>query len=459
MSERTENDSIGSVKVPNDKLWGAQTQRSLCYFDIGDDLFPSEMIRAYAIVKKACATVNHAKGVLGEKEAFLIVQVCDELLEGLLREHFPLKIWMTGSGTQFNMNVNEVIANRACQLKGQPLGSKAFIHPNDHVNLSQSTNDNFPTAMSIAAAVGVHQGVLKELKQLAESFYKKSQEWREIIKIGRTHLQDATPLTFGQEFSGYAQLIQEDLCFIEHSLQGVYELAIGGTAVGTGLNAPIGFDSAAAQQIARLTGLPFTAAPNKFAVQGSHNALVGLSAALKRAAGTLFKIANDIRFLSCGPRCGISEIILPSNEPGSSIMPGKVNPTQCEALSMVALQVIANDLAVTLGGSAGHLEMNSYKPLIMYNVIKSVRLLTDSCRSFRLFLVDGMIPNRSQIDRYLSRSLMLVTALNPLIGYDKSADIAHFAIENDLSLKEAAVELGYVTQEQFDQWVNPKKMI
>jgi fumarate hydratase class II len=365
---------------------------------------------------------------------------------------------MTGSGTQFNMNVNEVIANRICQLTDKPLGDKT-IHPNDHVNKSQSTNDSFPTAMHIAAALGVKKELLPEIKNLRDAIAGKVEAWQGIIKIGRTHMQDATPITLSQEFSGYVGMLDDNLEWIEQSLNGVYRLALGGTAVGTGINAPAGFDRAVAEEIANLTRLPFVTAPNKFTVQGSHDALVNLSGSLKTLANSLFKIAGDIQFLSCGPRCGIAEIRIPENEPGSSIMPGKVNPTQCEALAMLSLQVIANDLAVTLGGCGGFLEMNVYKPLIIYNLLKSIRLLRDGCHHFRLFLIDQMEPNLKQIDYYLSRSLMLVTSLVPLIGYDKASQIAKHAYKHDLTLKEAALELGYVTAEEFDALVDPKKMV
>lgn len=456
---RIESDSLGEVEVPADKLWGAQTQRSLEFFSIGDDRFPKEMVDAYATIKKACAIVNHRYGLLDESLKELICQVCDEMIEGKLKDHFPLFIWMTGSGTQFNMNVNEVISNRINQILGLPLGSKNTIHPNDHVNQSQSTNDSFPTAMYIVAAMGTKNGLIPELQQLREALANKAEDWDEIIKIGRTHLQDATPMTLGQEFSGYVGMLDENLEWLEQSLHHVYKLALGGTAVGTGIQAPSGFDQATAEEIAKMTQLPFVTAPNKFTVQGSHDALVHLSGAFKTLANSLYKIANDIRLLSCGPRCGIAELHLPENEPGSSIMPGKVNPTQCEALSMLSLQVIANDVAVTLGGASGQLEMNAYKPLMIYNIMKSIRLLKDGCRNFRLFLVNGMRPDLRQIDTLLNRSLMLVTALGPVIGYDKSSKIAHTALKHDLTLKEAALRLGYISAEEFDHIVDPKKMI
>lgn len=459
MEYRIEHDSLGPVKVPAHKLWGAQTQRSLEYFSIGDDMFPTEMIHAYAIIKKASAIVNHRFGLIDDKQKNLILQVSDEILAGHLTEHFPLFVWMTGSGTQLNMNVNEVIANRINQILGLPIGDKTLVHPNDHVNKSQSTNDSFPTAMYIVAAMGVKKKLIPEIEHLRNAFSKKAENWKEIIKIGRTHLQDATPMTLGQEFSGYVGMLDDNLDWIEQALNHVYKLALGGTAVGTGIQAPPGFDKATAEEIANMTHLPFVTAPNKFTVQGSHDALVNLSGTLKTLANSLFKITNDIRLLSCGPRCGIAELHLPKNEPGSSIMPGKINPTQCEALSMVCLQVIANDLAVTLGGSGGQLEMNAYKPLMIFNLMKSIRLLQDGSHNFRVFLVEGMEPNRKQIEYFLDRSLMLVTALSPVIGYDKAAQIAHYASKHDLTLKEAALQLGFVTSDQFDDIVNPKKMI
>jgi fumarate hydratase class II len=387
------------------------------------------------------------------------VKVCDEILSGQHHEHFPLRIWMTGSGTQFNMNVNEVIANRICQLEGKPLGDHTVIHPNDHVNKSQSTNDSFPTAMYIVAAIGTKEKLIPAVQKLRDAIAKKAKEWQDIIKIGRTHLQDATPLTLGQELSGYVFMLDDNIQRLEHNLHGVYQLALGGTAVGTGLNAPKGFDQEVAKEIAKLTGLPFKTAPNKFAVQGSHDALVQLSGTFKTLANSLYKIANDILLLSSGPRCGLAEIRLPENEPGSSIMPGKVNPTQGEALAMLSLQVFANDLAVTLGGSGGYLQMNVYKTLIIFNIMKSIRLLHDGCNNFREFLIEGMTPNRKQIDYFLNRSLMLVTALSPVIGYDKASQVAHYAVNHDLTLKEAALKLGYIDAEKFDEIVDPKKMI
>ena len=456
---RTETDSLGEVKVPADKLWGAQTQRSLEHFSIGDDLIPREMIEAYAILKMASANVNAQMGFLKEEHRDLIVEVCDEILEGKHNDQFPLHVWMTGSGTQFNMNVNEVISNRCSQLAGKPIGSKNPVHPNDHVNMSQSSNDSFPSAMYIAAAKGVKEQLMAAVEELRDSLKAKSAQWDEIVKIGRTHMQDATPVTLGQEFSGYVGMLDDNLNRLEDSLKQVYRLSLGGTAVGTGINAPPGFDVEVAAEIAKLTELPFITAPNKFTVQGAHDALVQLSGTLKTLATSLFKIANDIRILSCGPRCGFHELDIPANEPGSSIMPGKVNPTQCEALTMIALQVMSNDIAVTLGGGGGDLEMNVYKPLMIRNIMHSIRLMTDGCNNFRKFLVEGMQPNMNQITYFLDRSLMLVTALSPIIGYDKASEVAHYALINDLTLKQAAVKLGYVTEAEFDRVVDPKKMV
>ncbi|MCW3477167.1 class II fumarate hydratase [Limobrevibacterium gyesilva] len=455
---RVEHDSLGPVEVPADRLWGAQTQRSIAYFSIGDELMPRELIPAYAVIKKAAALVNHQAGRLGEMQKTLIVQVCDEILAGKHLDQFPLHVWMTGSGTQFNMNANEVIANRSAQIAGEALGSKTPVHPNDHVNMAQSSNDTFPTAMHVAAAIGVKQALMPAVQALREALDAKARAWDDIVKIGRTHLQDATPLTLGQEFSGYAAMLGDNLDRLEDALRGVYRLALGGTAVGTGINAQPGFDRAAAAEIARLTGLAFVTAPNKFAAQGAHDDLVQLSATLKTLAVSLYKIANDIRLLSCGPRAGIAELYLPENEPGSSIMPGKVNPTQCEALTMIAAQVMANDAAVALGGAGGHLEMNVYKPLMIFNVMKSVRILADGCTNFRRFLVEGMEPDRKRIAGFVERSLMLVTALAPVIGYDKASQTAHYAMAHDLSLREAALKLGVVSADEFDRVVDPRKM-
>jgi fumarate hydratase class II len=456
---RIETDSLGAVRVPADRLWGAQTQRALEHFRIGEGRMPREMIAAYAVLKQAAAVVNHRHAYLTDQQKDLIVRAAEELLAGRHHDHFPLRVWMSGSGTQFNMNVNEVIANRCCQLAGTSLGSKAPVHPNDHVNRSQSTNDSFPSAMCIAVAQGVTLRLLPAVRQLHDALATKAQAWRDIIKIGRTHLQDATPLTLGQEFSGYAAMLDDNLDRVARSLGGVFRLALGGTAVGTGINAPPGFDREVAAEIANLTGQPFVTAPNKFAVQGAHDALVWVSAALKTLAGSLLKIADDIRLLSSGPRCGFGELRLPTNEPGSSIMPGKVNPTQCEALAMVAMQVMANDVAVTLSGAGGHLEMNAYKPLMIVNLMQSIHLLHDACRSFRVHLVEGIEPDRRQIAAVVQRSVMLVTALTPAIGYDKAAEVAHYALEHDTTLKEAALALGYVTADEYDRLVDPAKMV
>ena len=458
-SIRKEMDSLGEVNVPADKLWGAQTQRSLEHFSIGKDLIPREMITAYAILKKAAANANHTGKRLDDKAHKLVVQVCDELLDGRHHDMFPLHVWMTGSGTQFNMNVNEVISNRCCQLAATPLGSKKPVHPNDHVNMSQSSNDSFPSAMYIAAAVNVTQRLIPAVNALHDAIEAKSSEWSDIVKIGRTHMQDATPITLGQEWSGYAGMLADDLERIEDALKGVYRLALGGTAVGTGINAAPGFAEAAAAEIARLTRLPFVSAPNKFTVQGAHDALVQLSGTFRTLAVSLYKIGNDIRLMSCGPRAGFAELMIPENEPGSSIMPGKVNPTQAEALTMIAVQAMANDVAVGFGGASGYLEMNVYKPLIIFNITHSITIMTDGCTNFRKFLVEGTQPNLKKIKEYVDRSLMLVTALSPVIGYDKASKIAHYAMDNDLTLKEAALKLGFVTEEEFDRVVDPTKMV
>ena len=458
-SFRTESDSLGQVQVPADKLWGAQTQRSLEHFSIGADLIPREMITAYAILKKAAAHANHAGGRLPDEPHQLIVQVCDEILAGQHHEMFPLHVWMTGSGTQFNMNVNEVISNRCCQLAATPLGSKQPVHPNDHVNMAQSSNDSFPSAMYMAAAINVTGRLIPAVQELHDAITAKATEWKDIVKIGRTHMQDATPLTLGQEWSGYAGMFADDLDRITDALKGVYRLALGGTAVGTGINSAPGFAEAAATEIARLTGLPFVSAPNKFTVQGSHDALVQLSGTLRTLAVSLYKIGNDIRLMSCGPRAGFAELMIPENEPGSSIMPGKVNPTQAEALTMIAAQVMANDVAVGFGGAGGYLEMNVYKPLIIFNLAHSITIMTDGCTNFRKFLIEGTRPNLKKIGEYVDRSLMLVTALAPVIGYDKASKIAHHAMDHDLTLKAAALKLGFVTEAEFDRVVDPAKMV
>jgi fumarate hydratase, class II len=456
---RIEKDSLGEVKVPADRLWGAQTQRSLEHFSIGKDLIPREMITAYAVLKKAAANANYLSKRLDEHRHKLIVDACDEILAGQHHDMFPLHVWMTGSGTQFNMNVNEVISNRCCQLAGTPLASKSPVHPNDHVNMAQSSNDSFPSAMYIAAAINTKEKLIPAVKALHDGIAAKAKEWKGVIKIGRTHMQDATPLTLGQEWSGYAGMLEENLERIENALEGVYRLALGGTAVGTGINSAPGFAEAAAAAIAKLTGLPFVSAPNKFTVQGAHDALVQLSGTLRTLAVSLYKIGNDIRLMSCGPRAGFAELFIPENEPGSSIMPGKVNPTQAEALTMIAVQVMANDVAVGFGGAGGYLEMNVYKPLIIFNIIHSITIMTDGCTNFRKFLVEGTKPNLKKIKEYVDRSLMLVTALAPVIGYDKASKIAHYAMDNDLTLKDAALKLGFVTEEQFNRVVDPAKMV
>ena len=456
---RKESDSLGVVEVPADKLWGAQTQRSLEHFSIGKDLIPREMITAYATLKKAAANVNHASGRLPDQQHDLIVKVCDEVLAGQHHDMFPLHVWMTGSGTQFNMNVNEVLSNRCCQIAGTDLGSKTPVHPNDHVNMSQSSNDSFPSAMYIAAAVNTTERLIPAVQALRDAMNVKVDAWKDIVKIGRTHMQDATPLTLGQEWSGYVGMLDDGLVRVQDALKGVYHLALGGTAVGTGINAAPGFDVDVAKEIAKLTNLPFITAPNKFTVQGAHDALVHLSGAFRTLAVSLFKIGNDIRLMSCGPRAGFAELKIPENEPGSSIMPGKVNPTQAEALTMLSAQVMANDVAVGFGGASGYLEMNVYKPLIIYNITHSITLITDGCTNFRKFLVEGTEPNLKKIAEYVERSLMLVTALAPVIGYDKASKIAHYAMDNDLTLKAAALKLGFVSEAEFDRVVDPAKMV
>ena len=456
---RIETDSLGEIEVPADKLWGAQTQRSLEHFSIGRDLMPREMISAYAILKRASAVVNHTGGRLDTQACELIIKACDEILAGRHEDMFPLHVWMTGSGTQFNMNVNEVIANRCSQLAGTPLGSKKPVHPNDHVNLSQSSNDNFPSAMHIAAAIAAKTRLIPAVTALRDAIAAKAEAWKDIVKIGRTHMQDATPLTLGQEWSGYAAMLSDDLEWIEGALASVYRLALGGTAVGTGINAAPGFADAVAAEIATFTGLPFISAPNKFAVQGAHDALVQLSGTLRTLAVSLYKIANDIRLMASGPRAGFAELLIPENEPGSSIMPGKVNPTQVEALTMIAVQVMANDVAVGFGGAGGYLEMNVYKPVMIANITQSLILMADGCTNFRKYLIEGTEPNRKKIAEYVERSLMLVTALSPVVGYDNAAKIAHHAAEYDLTLKQAALELGLVDEATFDRVVDPAKMV
>lgn len=455
---RVETDSMGAIAVPVDRYWGAQTQRSLKYFSIGQDIMPMELIRALAMLKKAAAIANQERGKLSEEKTKLILQAASEVIDGKLDDHFPLHVWMTGSATQSNMNVNEVISNRAIEIAGGILGSKNPIHPNDDVNMSQSSNDIVPTAMNICIAIGLRDRLIPNVKKMRDALDSKAKAWDNIVKIGRTHLQDAVPLTLGQEFSGYVGQLDDNLKRIDSVFGGLYELAIGGTAVGTGLNTPPGFAERAVEIINEITELPFIPAPNKFTAQASHDAIVMASGALKTLACSLLKIANDIRFLGCGPRCGFGELLLPENEPGSSIMPGKVNPTQCEAMTMVATQIMGYDAAVSFAGSQGHFEMQAYKPLMVFNVIQSINLLADSCNNFTDFLIEGLEPNRKRIDYLLTQSLMLVTALNPVIGYDKASKVAHLAAEKDLTLKEACLELGYISAEEFDRIVDPYKM-
>jgi fumarate hydratase class II len=458
MPPRIESDSMGKVAVPAGHYWGAQTQRSLTYFSIGEDRMPRELIRAMAILKKAAAIVNRDLGKLPAEKAGLITQAADEVIEGKLDGEFPLRVWQTGSGTQTNMNVNEVIANRAIELAGGKLGSKDPIHPNDHVNMSQSSNDAFPTAMHIAAATALHERVIPALRKLHDALDAKATEFRDVVKIGRTHLQDATPLTVGQEMSGWASLIARDIERIEAALPGLYELAIGGTAVGTGLNTHPEFAERAARTIAELTGLPFRSHPNKFAALSAHDEVAFASGALRTLAGSLMKIANDIRWLASGPRAGIGEITLPANEPGSSIMPGKVNPTQCEAVTMVAVQVYGNDAAIAFAASQGNFELNVFKPVMIHNLLHSAGLLTDVLHGFVEFCIKGIRLNRERIQGYVERSLELVTALNQRIGYDQAAKLAHAALEENLSLREANRKLGILPDEEFDRLVRPEDM-
>jgi fumarate hydratase class II len=455
---RTESDSMGRIEVPADRYWGAQTQRSLVHFAIGEELIPREVIMALALLKKAAALANEELGALDAERSRLIRQAADEILAGRLDGHFPLRVWMTGSGTQSNMNVNEVISNRAIELAGGVMGSKTPIHPNDHVNMSQSSNDIFPSAMYIAAAKALHGRLAPALKRLRDALDDKAKLWADLPKIGRTHMMDAVPMTLGQEFSGYVGLLDENLERLESALPGLYRLALGGTAVGTGINAVKGFSGRALRHVREMTGLPFVEAANKFTALSAHDALVMASGVLKTVAVSLYKMANDIRLLGSGPRCGLQELVLPANEPGSSIMPGKVNPTQCEVMTMVAVQVMGYDTAVTMAGAGGMLELNVYKPVMIANVLSSARLLADVCESFREFLVLGLAPNRPQLSAHLNRSLMLVTALSPVIGYDKAAQIAHLASVENLTLKEAGLKLGYVTAEEYDRAVDPVRM-
>jgi fumarate hydratase class II len=455
---RTETDSMGKIEVPADFYYGAQTARSLRHFAIGKDVMPAELIRAFGILKRACALVNQDLGKLPAEKARWIVRASDEVTAGKLDAHFPLRVWQTGSGTQTNMNVNEVIANRAIELAGGKLGSKQPVHPNNDVNMSQSSNDTFPTAMHIAAATETARRLLPALKRLRDALEAKAREFSGIVKIGRTHLQDAVPLTLGQEFSGWVSLLDRDARRIEQMLDGLYDLAIGGTAVGTGLNTHPEFAERAARKIAELTGLPFRSHPNKFAALSAHDEIVFASGALKTLAASLMKIANDIRWLGSGPRCGLAELILPENEPGSSIMPGKVNPTQCEAMTMVALQVMGNDAAIAFAGSQGNFELNVFKPLMIFNYLHSVELLADACASFAEHCVKGLQANRERIGEYVRSSLMLVTALSPKIGYDKAAQVAHLAQRENLCLREACLKLGYLSGEEFDKLVRPEEM-
>jgi fumarate hydratase class II len=450
---------MGEIEVPADRYWGAQTARSLHHFDIGYDRMPRSMIRGMGILKEASAVVNADLGKMDRRIADLIAAAAREVAAGKLDDHFPLRVWQTGSGTQSNMNANEVIANRAIELAGGVLGSKSPVHPNDDVNMSQSSNDTFPTAMHIAAASELTDRLLPAVRELRDALAEKADAYATVTKIGRTHLMDAVPLTLGQEFSGYVAQLDADLVRIEQTLPGLYELAAGGTAVGTGLNTHPEFGERVAAKIADLTGLPFVTAPNKFAALAAHDALVWTSSALRVLAGSLTKIADDLRWLGSGPRSGLGELVLPANEPGSSIMPGKVNPTQCEALTMIATQVIGLDVAVALGGSGGHLEMNVYKPLMIHNVMESIRILTDGMNNFRRFLVDGVEANTKQIAMFLERSLMLVTALSPVIGHDEASKVANYANANDTTLREAALALGAVSPEEFDRLVDPRAML
>lgn len=459
MKVRVEKDTFGPIDVPADSLWGAQTARSLKFFAISSEKIPVEVINALAIVKRSAAVVNMANGGLKKEKGEAILKAAEEVLAGRHNKEFPLSVWQTGSGTQSNMNMNEVLANRASEILGGERGESRLVHPNDDVNKSQSSNDVFPTAMSVAAAKAVVENLLPSVKKLKESFEKKSKSFSKIVKIGRTHLQDATPMTLGQEFSGYVFQLEHSLKHIEQSLPHLYELALGGTAVGTGLNAPKGYAEATAKEIAGFTKLPFVTAPNKFEALAANDALVQSHGALKGLAASLFKIANDIRWLSSGPRAGLAEITIPENEPGSSIMPGKVNPTQCEAMTMLAAQVMGNDVALSVGGASGNFELNVYKPLIIHNFLQSVRLLTDGCDSFRAHCVDGIEANLPRIEENLRKSLMLVTALNPHIGYDKAAQIAKKAHKEGTTLKESALALGFLTSEDFDKWVRPEQMI
>ena len=456
---RIESDSMGTIEVPAERYWGAQTQRSLLHFSIGDDRMPKEVYYAYGYVKKAAAIVNENDGRLSSEIAGTIITVANEVIEKKLDSEFPLYVWQTGSGTQSNMNVNEVISNRSIQLLGGDLGSKTPVHPNDHVNMGQSSNDSFPTAMHIAAILTIDHQLVPALEKLEQTIADKSREWKDVVKIGRTHLQDAVPLTVGQEWSGYAAQLNDAIARVKASRTKLFEIAEGGTAVGTGLNAPAGFAEKFAAKLAELTGKPFIAAPNKFAAQGSLDAMVAAMAALRGVAVALMKIANDMRWLASGPRCGIGELILPSNEPGSSIMPGKVNPTQCEAIIMICIQVIGEDTAVAFAGSQGNFELNAMRPIVINNFLHAATILADGSDKFRSYSVEGTQLNLPKIEEFLNRSLMLVTALSPVIGYDKASAIAHAAMDKNLTLREAALASGLINAEQFDQIVDPRKMI
>lgn len=459
MNTRTETDSIGPVEVPEDRYYGAQTQRSLNNFKIGSERFPREFIRAYGILKKAAATVNEKLGSLDPDLAQVIRQAADEVIDGKLDDHFPLVVWQTGSGTQTNMNFNEVISNRSIEIMGGELGSKKPVHPNDHVNMAQSTNDTFPTAINISAVESVTHHLIPQMEYLRDELQTKAEEFKDIVKLGRTHLQDATPLSLGQEFSGYVSLMDHGLSRVKTALNHCYELAMGGTAVGTGINTVEGYGELIAKEISNLTELPFKTAPNKYEALSAQDSIVELSAALKVVAGSLFKIANDLRWLASGPRSGIGEIILPTNEPGSSIMPGKVNPTQCEAMTMVCAQVMGNDLTIGLSGASGNFELNVFRPVIASNVLQSIRLMSDMCNSFAKNAVHGIEPNRDRIHSNLHNSLMLVTALNTHIGYDNAAKVAKTAYEQGKTLREVVEEMGFMTGEEFDKAVQPEKMI
>ena len=459
MSFRIETDSMGPLEVPAEKYWGAQTQRSIIHFNIGNELIPIEVVRGLVLIKKAAAAVNTASGKLEKNLSNAMIAACDEILNGDYDTQFPLKVWMTGSGTQSNMNVNEVISNRANEILGFEKGTKKPVHPNDHVNMSQSSNDTFPAAMHIAAAQELKEKLLPALKEFHAGLLEKQEEFKHIVKTGRTHLQDAVPLTLGQEFSGYAAQLEAAIARIEAVLPELYDLALGGTAVGTGLNAPAGFAEAAAEKIAEYTRLPFRSAPNKFAVLAAHDAIVAASGAVRTAACAMMKIANDIRWLASGPRCGLGELILPENEPGSSIMPGKVNPTQCEAMTMVCVQIIGLDTAVAMAGTQGNFELNVFKPVMIYDLLEEIRLLTDASKSFLKYALSGLKADEARIAELLSKSLMLVTALSPVIGYDNAAKIAKTAHKENLTLKEACVKLGFLTDKEFDKAVRPEKMV